>query len=404
MGRWDGKKQIVKVVIGANYGDEGKGLMTDYFSGEAKKGGRSCLVVCTNGGAQRGHTVVTPEGIRHIFRHFGSGTLTGADTWMSDAFIVNPVIFREEREQLQALCRLPKVFADPSCRMTTPYDMMANQMLEEFRGKARHGSCGLGIWETVLRCRKGFGGEPLFSQNEEEIHRFLSFLREEYFPERLREEGFEQMPEDWRALFYSPGIEENFMEDLRYFQRTVRPAGCKVIDGYDETIFENGQGLLLDMGIQEHLQHTTPSRTGLYEADRILGSCPGRMDIEVCYVTRTYLTRHGAGPMENECKKEQINPDMQDLTNVPNPFQGTLRYGILDADKLKERIAADFHTAAADQPGKTWTTSIALTHVNETPGDGPDRSEGLKAALLDRKERTYLSDGMTRESVYYRCE
>ena len=51
----------VKVVIGANFGDEGKGLMTDYFSYEAKKNKKSCIVVCHNGGAQKGHTVVTKD-------------------------------------------------------------------------------------------------------------------------------------------------------------------------------------------------------------------------------------------------------------------------------------------------------------------------------------------------------
>lgn len=43
----------VKVVIGSNFGDEGKGLMTDYFCAEAKKRNESCIVVLSNGGAQR---------------------------------------------------------------------------------------------------------------------------------------------------------------------------------------------------------------------------------------------------------------------------------------------------------------------------------------------------------------
>ena len=42
----------IKIVIGANWGDEGKGLMTDYFSQKP-----NTIVVCSNGGAQRGHTV-----------------------------------------------------------------------------------------------------------------------------------------------------------------------------------------------------------------------------------------------------------------------------------------------------------------------------------------------------------
>ena len=52
----------IKIVIGANFGDEGKGLMTDYFSQKPNS-----IVVCSNGGAQRGHTVTTPDGIRHVF-------------------------------------------------------------------------------------------------------------------------------------------------------------------------------------------------------------------------------------------------------------------------------------------------------------------------------------------------
>lgn len=52
----------IKIVIGANFGDEGKGLMTDYFSQKSNS-----IVVCSNGGAQRGHTVTTPTAIRHVF-------------------------------------------------------------------------------------------------------------------------------------------------------------------------------------------------------------------------------------------------------------------------------------------------------------------------------------------------
>ena len=61
-----------KTVIGANYGDEGKGLTTDYFAAEH---GSDALVVRFNGGAQAGHTVTTPDGGRHVFSHFGSGSI-----------------------------------------------------------------------------------------------------------------------------------------------------------------------------------------------------------------------------------------------------------------------------------------------------------------------------------------
>ena len=113
-----------KIVIGANYGDEGKGLMTDYFCRRAINRGLTCLNVCTNGGPQRGHTVVAPDGRRHVFHHFGSGTLAGADTYFCDAFIVNPMVFRQEYEALSPICNDLVVYVNNSCRWTTPYDMI----------------------------------------------------------------------------------------------------------------------------------------------------------------------------------------------------------------------------------------------------------------------------------------
>ena len=91
----------VRIVIGANYGDEGKGLMTDYFAAQGAEQGKRVLVVTSNGGAQRGHTVTLPDGRRHVFHHFGSGTFAGADTFLCRNFILNPILYEEERSVLE---------------------------------------------------------------------------------------------------------------------------------------------------------------------------------------------------------------------------------------------------------------------------------------------------------------
>lgn len=142
---------VAKVVIGANFGDEGKGLMTDYFCRQAALKGENCLVILHNGGAQRGHTVVTPGRKRHVFRHFGSGTFTGADTYLSEDFILNPMVFRREWEELEEIGINTKVYVNPKCIITTPFDMILNQIIEEYRKGDRHGSCGMGIHETIIR-------------------------------------------------------------------------------------------------------------------------------------------------------------------------------------------------------------------------------------------------------------
>lgn len=90
----------IKVVIGSGFGDEGKGLMTDYFCSSFPRD-ESVLNVRFNGGAQAGHTVVTPYGLRHVFGHFGAGSfLPNVVTYLSSEFLVNPILFRKEYGKL----------------------------------------------------------------------------------------------------------------------------------------------------------------------------------------------------------------------------------------------------------------------------------------------------------------
>ena len=83
----------IKIIIGSNYGDEGKGLATDYFCNPSEK----WLGVLTNGTSQRAHTVDTIDGKHHVFSHFSSGTFQGADTYISINFAINLVGFEKSK-------------------------------------------------------------------------------------------------------------------------------------------------------------------------------------------------------------------------------------------------------------------------------------------------------------------
>ena len=62
----------VIAVVGAGYGDEGKGAITDYFAHHNPNS-----IICRyNGGAQAAHTVTTPDGKRHVFSHLGAGSFS----------------------------------------------------------------------------------------------------------------------------------------------------------------------------------------------------------------------------------------------------------------------------------------------------------------------------------------
>ena len=135
-----------------------------------------------------------------------------------------------------------------------------------------------------------------------------------------------------------------------------------LLNGYDTIVFENGQGLLLDQNNTEYYPHLTPSNTGIKNPARIIKAIrwTDEINIEACYVTRTYMTRHGAGAFPTECNKEEINPDIKDLTNVPNPHQDTLRYGKLNVEELYERCQADIISA-----GFPCQKTLAITHFKE---------------------------------------
>lgn len=354
----------IKVVIGASYGDEGKGLMTDHFCKEAFRSGSGCLTVLHNGGAQRGHTVSLENGVRHVFHHLSSGTFSCSDTYFTDTFIVNPMVFAEEHSEL-----LPdtKICCSPRCRWSTPFDMMINQIAEDSRGKDRHGSCGFGIWETIVRYSdKGAVGFPRFiAMSRTEKNEYLKSIRDNYLPRRLCSLGVKSIPEKWRETIFNNNIIDNFIADCEYFGSNTHFCDDEILEGYPYIVFEGAQGLLLNQDLGENEKYTTPSLTGGDNPARIIAKLSGNNAAEICYVTRSYLTRHGAGPLDSECRMEEIAPFMRDLTNVPNEYQGALRYGRLNVKELLERINED-HMKFSFLPGTI--RSLAVTHLNETGG------------------------------------
>ena len=379
----------IKVVIGANYGDEGKGQMTDYFCNQAKEREENCLVVCANGGSQRGHTVIAPEGIRHVFHHFGSGTLCGADTYLPKHFILNPIFFNQELIELNKKGIKPKIYISNYCKVTTPFDMIANQLIEKSRGEKRNGSCGAGIWETELRYRS----LHLFRYDCMSKD-FLKSLRDIYFAQRLEKHEIYQIPEEYANVWYSDQLIENYIEDFfRMLDYCEVVYDDKILRQYQNIVFENGQGLLLDC---KYDKHATPSNTGLFNIDFLLDVFDREeIEVEVCYVTRSYMTRHGAGPFDTECAKEEIGLNIVEETNVYNEFQGNFRYGKISVPSFLATIEQDYKKLAP-----TSKISLAVTHLNETGNKMIGTYKNFEPRVLKPAfDRLYLSAGKTRDSI-----
>lgn len=331
-------RRRAEVVIGAGLGDEGKGLVTDCF---VNRYGGDCLVVRFNGGAQAGHTVTLPTGERHVFGHFGAGTFAGAPTYLSRFFVVNPILFFKEREQLLEVMpgKPPAVYVDRDALLTTPYDMLLNQAVEKVRGEARHGSCGIGFGETIERCH-----DPLHKTVVADLDdpaRFalkIAAIRDAYTPKRLKTLGIAELPEPFKSLLSSPDFSARFVRDAVLFRNDVAVTGIEILRGARQVVFEGAQGLLLD----EHhpwFPHVTRSRTGLPNVATLAREA-GIPRLDVSYVTRAYLTRHGAGPLPYELPGKPYE-GIEDRTNIPNPYQGSLRFAWLNLDLLNSAIRND---------------------------------------------------------------
>ena len=100
--------------------------------------------------------------------------------------------------------------------------------------------------------------------------------------------------------------------------------------------------------------------------------------LDVIYVTRAYATRHGAGPFPRE-----VDASYPDATNVPNSWQGTLRFGELDLDLLHEAVAAD--VAVSPLPVLHRLAVTCLDQVGEAVRfwQGGSSRTAAPAAMLD---------------------
>lgn len=361
-----------RIIVGANYGDEGKGTVTAYYASTAKG---KCLNVLTNGGAQRGHTVVTPFA-EHTFKHFGSGTFFCADTYFSSYFICNPMEFYREYTELSKvfdMCKI-KVYRHPDCRWTTPWDMMANQMLEIERGDKRHGSCGMGIWNTVSR--EGRVASISIDEFErlpiEDQFAVLENIRSSYFWVK-KFKSYSLYKDAWE----SKETIRHFLSDIDFlFSRSKEMYPEYIFHEYEDIIFENGQGLLLSE--DEKNVNTTPSDTGSTYAVNMLRSCLSYLEsVDIHYVTRPYLTRHGNGILENEQPMKWLGPGIkEDYSNHNNKWQGEFRYGKLNLLELKERIAQDM--ARNSYQGGTPILNITRVNLDVTHNDELDISHFFK--------------------------
>ncbi|MFB8274915.1 adenylosuccinate synthetase [Nocardia colli] len=328
------------VVVDLGFGDAGKGATVDWLC-SADAGLDVSAVVRFNGGAQAAHNVIA-DGRHHTFAQFGSGTFSGVPTLLSRHVLVEPIALAGEARQL-AVLGVPDPLAllhiDGRALLTTPIHIAANRAREDARGSSRHGSCGRGIGETAWYAL------------EHDAPTVSDCLR----PRALRDK-LQALAAHYGALIapsehrYEPI--DVLIDMYQEFAAAVRIVGGEQLARFarrGRLVFEGAQGVLLDEWRGFH-PHTTWSTVEPRNARAMLAEI-GTAGY-VLGVTRTYMTRHGAGPLPTE------DPDLTYLEphNTTGRYQGDFRLGHLDPVLLRYAIAA-----AGGIDG------LALTHL-DTPG------------------------------------
>ncbi len=327
-------------VIGLAFGDCGKGLFTDYLC-RVKS---AHTVMRFNGGGQAGHNVVLPDGRHHTFSQFGAGTFNpGVATVLSAPVVVHPTALLVEESYLQRAGvsdALNRLFIDARCLVTTPYHEAAGRLRERARGAAAHGSCGVGFGETV--------GHAL-AQPEQAL-RYADLLHPSRARDKLdamRHSLRASLPGDIAALnpqdaaiLDDPGFGLLWLEHAQRLVAKVPPSASEQIAAQlvraGSIVMEGAQGMLLDEWHGFH-PHTTWSSTGPAAAEAALAGYGLSERITHLGATRSYLTRHGQGPMPTEDQALQV---LAEPHNADSGWQGRFRRGHPDAALLRYALAA----------------------------------------------------------------
>ena len=354
-------------VIGKNFGDEGKGLAVASLSRVLGKP----LIVKHNGGAQAGHTVEdAAAGWRFIHHQIGAGAEYGAATLFTEQFM--PDLYqlgKEVADFTQAFGFVPLLYSEKTARVTTIDDVLLNMGAEAARGDARHGSCGMGIDECVQRNRAGYGlrVEEVAVWSETEFLERLREIRTHYTRERAAALGIDR-ENLYFELLGNDTVLQNYVAEVKanVGRLTLVDANRDWLSQFEHLIFESGQGLLLDEDYEAYAPHLTSSKTGIHNPAQFLEKRGFTLD-EAIYVTRSYVTRHGEGPLPCERKRSELPGVGEDLTNQPNEWQGTLRYARHESmEAFFAPLKRDKDSVQLFSSARDTKLSIMITHLNET--------------------------------------
>ncbi|MCK4738696.1 MAG: adenylosuccinate synthase [Deltaproteobacteria bacterium] len=282
------------VIVGAQWGDEGKGKVVDILTGYAD------VVVRFQGGNNAGHTVIV--GKEKIVLHLiPSGILhKGVKCVIGDGVVIDPECLLEEIETLKEKGKFnpEDLLISKDAHLIMPYHKKLDAAKERLRGNSKIGTTGRGIGPAYedkvsrsgLRCADLLDREIFRAKLETNLRE-----KNHYIETILEEEGFdlEKLFNDYMG--YAEAIKDHITDTSLFLDRSMNEG--------KSILFEGAQGTLLDIDHGTY-PYVTSSNTVAGEAATGSGVGPSTLD-EIVGVSKAYTTRVGEGPFPTEHDEEQ---------------------------------------------------------------------------------------------------
>ncbi|WP_449461764.1 adenylosuccinate synthase [Tardisphaera miroshnichenkoae] len=347
------------VVVGLQWGDEGKGKLVDQLAQHYD------AVVRFNGGGNAGHTVVV-GGEKKVFHVLPSAALWRKQLYIGAGVVVDPESLAQELSQNRV-----NVVVDYRCTVITPFEKWLDKRLEELRGATAIGTTGRGIGpayaDRMLRVSPRVM-DVIYGNGHD-----LSVMR------RLIGDG-EDVTDEWLEM--SRRVLSPIAGDVPASLFSVYEKGGSIL-------FEGAQGALLDITYGSYPYVTSSNTVASYVG--VGAGFPASKIDEVIGVAKLYVTRVGAGPFPTEIT-DQLSEKIRSKGGEYGSTTGRARrVGWLDLVALKYAISLN-------EPAKL---KLVLTKADVLGGLGD-----LKAAVayrVDGKESSNFVDalkGKRAEPVY----
>jgi adenylosuccinate synthase len=324
-------------IIGAQWGDEGKGKIVDLFTRDAD------VIVRFQGGNNAGHTLVV-DGTKTVLHLIPSGALhPGKLCVIGNGVVVDPSVLLQEITELKAQGHLQDdslLRISEAAHLIMPYHKAIDQARERLRGEGMIGTTGRGIG-------------PAYEDKVARVGiRFIDLLEEDTFQEKLRR-NIEEKNTYLRAILNESALDFNeihdgyatYREKLRGLVTNTSVLLDQQMRAGKKVMFEGAQGTLLDVDHGTY-PFVTSSSTVAGNACSGAGVGPGQIH-QVIGISKAYTTRVGGGPFPTEL----FGPEGETLKREGDEFGATTgrprRCGWFDAVAVRHAVRLNGITGIA---------------------------------------------------------